>query len=75
MEPIARAAFSASARPEDEGGPGVTLSNGDIHRYRTAVIRMKLIGANPSRKLAGIETMVGRSNYFLSCQQNAPIQG
>jgi hypothetical protein len=34
-------------------------------RTRDAVLRMKLVGANPNAKVSGLEELPGKSNYFI----------
>ena len=41
---------------------GKVESNGDTEE---AVLRMKLVGANPSPRVSGLEELPGRSNYFI----------
>jgi hypothetical protein len=36
-----------------------------ISQDSTAVLRMKLVGANPAAKISGINRLPGRSNYFI----------
>ena len=41
---------------------GKVESNGDTEE---AVLRMKLVGANPSPRVSGVEELPGKSNYFI----------
>jgi hypothetical protein len=36
-----------------------------IHTPHSAVLRMKLVGANPTAKITGVEELPGKVNYFL----------
>jgi hypothetical protein len=46
------------------GGTGLHPDSG-IRNTKLAVLRMKLVGANPRPKVKGIEEQPGRSNYFI----------
>ena len=47
--------FSASSAPSAVNDPNL----------QSAVVRMKLVGANPSPQVSGLEGLPGKSNYFL----------
>ena len=41
------------------------LGKNEIPQYETTVLRMKLLGANPSPAVAGAEELPGKSNYLI----------
>ena len=62
-----------SAEPEaqvprlvnDRGGTGVSPVASGSPLPQPAVLRMKLLGANPEARVTGIEELPGKSNYFI----------
>jgi hypothetical protein len=43
-----------------------SASNHEEQSLRTAVLRIRLMGANPSPKVSGLEQQPGKGNYFIS---------
>jgi len=46
-------------------GPGASAKVADAQNASSAVLRMKLIGANPGALVSGREKLPGKSNYFI----------
>jgi hypothetical protein len=57
----------ASRRP---GVSGADREPGNGEAQQSAVLRMRLTGANPSPVVAGLEEMPGKSNYFIGKDPN-----
>ncbi len=54
----------APARLQNKPGP-LAAARGSDQAPESAVLRMKLAGANPSAQVAGVDELPGKSNYFL----------
>ena len=59
---------SVSSAPSVAKGPN---PQSEIRNLQSAVVRMKLVGANPSPRVSGLEELPGKSNYFIG---NDPSQ-
>ncbi len=55
----------ASNRPRRDNGTPRNAEAEQAPAAPTAVLRMKLVGANPSPRVTGLEELPGKSNYFL----------
>ncbi len=55
----------ASNRPRRDNGTPRNAEAEQAPAAPTAVLRMKLVGANPSPRVSGLEELPGKSNYFL----------
>jgi len=58
-----RDSFSPSDQARTSRGPVRTGPN--LESRTPAVVRMKLVGANPQAKVTGLEELPGKSNYFI----------
>ena len=56
---------SASSRPRNGNGSPRNAEAKEAPAAPPAVVRMKLVGANPSPRVSGLEELPGKSNYFL----------
>ena len=61
-----------SARPASAGEAGASHPRPDASARGVAVVRMRLVGANPRPPLAGLDRLPGTSNYFIG---NDPARG
>ena len=59
---------SVSSAPSVAKGPN---PQSEIRNLQSPVVRMKLVGANPSPRVSGLEELPGKSNYFIG---NDPSQ-
>jgi hypothetical protein len=49
----------------DEHSPLQNLSHGDDAKTESALLRIKLVGANPAPQLTGFDELPGTANYFI----------
>src|SRR5262245_13328754 len=60
-----RAGDKETRRQEDKETKGIRNSQSKIPNPQSSVLRMKLVGANPSPQAAGLGELPGKSNYFI----------
>ncbi len=65
-----KAVLAFPSRDRKGAGASSSPSGPSLPEGRT-VLRMKLVGANPSSRVAGLEELPGKSNYFIA---NDPSQ-
>src|SRR5439155_25677470 len=51
--------------PTSDGGPPGNRPRSKVETRETRVVRMRMIGSNPTPNLVGLEPLPGRSNYLV----------